>query len=151
MGYTHYWDGEIGECIPDVAIDILIPILTNAYESKLIQLEYGSHLPPIICKEKIQFNGIGENGHETFYVVGGHTGFDFCKTARKPYDLYVCISLLVLNHYTNIRLSTDGDVENWMPAFNFLLSQKNEIPLEFYEALTEKSPEEYLTNLFERN
>lgn len=64
----------------------------------------------------IGFNGIEENGYETFLVhnsddQGGYSnkGFTFCKTARKPYDIVVCEVCLVLNAFCHhFDLSSDG-------------------------------------------
>ena len=42
------------------------------------------------------FNGIGDLSHETFALNVGENEWNFCKTARKPYDLAVCMILLSL-------------------------------------------------------
>ena len=44
----------------------------------------------------INFNGDEATGmaHETFYLSRTGRHFQFCKTARKPYDLVVCAVLL---------------------------------------------------------
>ena len=80
---------------------------------------------PVLNGAKIRFNGIGEDGHETFYIMrkdkpatwadGQKTVFGFCKTARKPYDKYVVASLILAKiHLGNeITLSSDGDLDDW--------------------------------------
>jgi len=58
--------------------------------------------------------------HETFgirwFPSGGEVN-GFCKTARKPYDLLVCVSLLAFKHaFDNpdvFSFSSDGDNAEW--------------------------------------
>lgn len=80
----------------------------------------------------IRFNGMGENGHETFLFKLDSEKFNFCKTARKPYDLPVCKILLVLKHYMpNLELSSDGFSEggyeecNWPEAVKWYENEFN--------------------------
>lgn len=70
-----------------------------------------------ISDEVIQFNGVGDDGHETFYInpvpevpSWRDTAFDFCKTARKPYDVPVAMILLAIDHFmpTVMTISSDG-------------------------------------------
>ena len=52
--------------------------------------------------------------------------FDFCKTARKPYDFVVCTMLLSLaNHLENFEFSSDGDKDDWKPVVDFYLKENN--------------------------
>ncbi len=80
-------------------------------------------MPPVIDSERIQFNGYGEDGHETFiinrvlpelqsWMNGEH--FDFCKTAQKDYDKAVCLVLLSIDHYCPgvMRITSDGNWED---------------------------------------
>jgi hypothetical protein len=77
---------------------------------------------PIINETEIWFNGESKlyMDHETFCVSWkGDRDFNFCKTAQKPYDLLVCLSLLsLLNHFGSeiFQLSSDGDAEEWQEA-----------------------------------
>ena len=80
---------------------------------------------PMINESEVWFNGDAktEMDHETFdikwYPDGG---FDkgFCKTARKPYDLLVCVSLLAMNEAFKgteaFNFSSDGDNSEWATA-----------------------------------
>jgi len=70
----------------------------------------------------VNFNGAGEKGHENFtlredlreYIKEGE-GFNFCKTARKPYDALVCASLILLKHYMGdfVRVTSDGEISDY--------------------------------------
>lgn len=75
--------------------------------------------------EEILFNGIGEDSHETFLFERkpdlsytseeGEKVFNFCKTARKPYDIVVCITMLIIKkHFPDIiTISSDGGESEW--------------------------------------
>ena len=56
--------------------------------------------------------------HESFLLrVNEKAGYNFCKTARKPYDLMVCISLLRLKyHFPETIIKTDGTRKDWKEA-----------------------------------
>jgi hypothetical protein len=48
--------------------------------------------------------------------------WNFCKTARKPYDLLVCCALISLaNNYPEkvFSFSSDGHFQDWQPAIDF--------------------------------
>lgn len=83
---------------------------------------------PEFTSEEIAFNGDESKGldHESFVINrdnteraqsrGSENGlvFDFCKTARKPYDLMVQISMLRLkHHFPESKISSDGDSKDW--------------------------------------
>ena len=70
---------------------------------------------PLIDNTDIIFNGDGSKGedHETFQLMKAGDGFQFCKTARKPYDRYVKAMLVVANFYAPgaLEVTCDGDNE----------------------------------------
>ena len=70
---------------------------------------------PRFTDSLVCFNGDAEKGydHETCYISLDSDGFDFCKTARKPYDVAVCITLIVFKHFFDdaFEYSSDGDIE----------------------------------------
>lgn len=59
------------------------------------------------------FNGDASTGddHETLVIEKKGSGFQFCKTAEKPYDVYVKAALLLANKVAPgvFELSCDGD------------------------------------------
>ena len=66
------------------------------------------------------FNGDASKGedHETFAFEIGQSKSYFCKTARKPYDLAVCLCLLTIKfHLKGTEISSDGERE-WIPIFD---------------------------------
>jgi hypothetical protein len=48
--------------------------------------------------------------------------FDFCKTARRPYDLIVCSVLLLVEHYApeDVLVKSDGDYNDWAEARQYV-------------------------------
>lgn len=88
----------------------------------VLQFEDDDSRPIQIDDEVIRFNGVGDMGHQTFFLArtwhDGDSPVQFCKTARKPYDHAVCSALIILNHYApgcNDILS-DGNPDEWMSA-----------------------------------
>ena len=111
MGYTHYiknkreftdaeWDQFTKE-VKEMLDKTNIPVANGCGDE-------GSD--PIINDKGVYFNGVGDDAHETAFMPKGSASFDFCKTARKPYDK------LVVNMYKiaervlgfGITLSSDG-------------------------------------------
>ena len=90
MGYTHYWT-KSRNFTDEEWFDIMkgaASVLTTAMASG-ITLVYEYDKPdqkPLVSNEVIRFNGIDEDGHETFYFDVCANDFEFCKTARKDYD-----------------------------------------------------------------
>jgi hypothetical protein len=93
---------------------------------------------PIVTDELVSFNGdatfAGDSGdgddvdmsHETFHLPRVYEPqdwqrpddcgryFDFCKTARKPYDLAVTAALITLrHHFPEVGVSSDGVAADW--------------------------------------
>ena len=136
MGYTHYWrqlrdftDTEWNELARLTKL-ITVGVSTTV---TLDPAEFN------IDNEEIRFNGIGEDGHETFILTkkkrakmdyeeqeayDRQGAFEFCKTAQKPYDKYVVAVLCAL--YTMDRtksimseITSDGRVEDWNEGLEY--------------------------------
>ena len=64
-------------------------------------------------KDEIMFNGMAIKGldHETFYInkKNDKESFNFCKTARKPYDLAVWHLLYFINNETGAMKKISRD------------------------------------------
>ena len=131
MGYTHYWheDARPKE-IPEKAVKIIKEIVDKAYKAGLIQREYNEKKPPVVTSKEIRFNGVNDDGHETFYygvddkrpnIYDGEL-FDFCKTARKPYDEVVMKVLIVLARYLDgFEIGSDGEFDQeWEETRDFM-------------------------------
>jgi hypothetical protein len=116
MGYTHYWTHRArltNEEWKTAIVDINAIITT-------------SQVPLDATPNKIFLNGIGDDAHETFSITQNRApletwqqpsqrGWDFCKTARKPYDIVVTASLIYLSsvHPKKFEVTSDGVTQDW--------------------------------------
>tara|TARA_R110002124_G_scaffold134896_7_gene297689 strand:- start:391 stop:864 length:474 start_codon:yes stop_codon:yes gene_type:complete len=132
MGYTHYWTIFQEEIPHDIWFNFahdFIKVLPYFYE----KLDHTTDQKSNVDSEYIHFNGIGEQSHETFtmnrknpmeksYIDPDNESleyFDFCKTARKEYDIAVCCALIIAKKYFGniIKVSSDGiDEDGWDKA-----------------------------------
>jgi len=139
MGFSHYWKYKTPtqDCQKEFkqVRKELRKVMKNLpefsetgggyYKDEPIVLKGGRGTgKPIINTKEIYFNGDSSKDldHETFYFPfnGKPFDFEFCKTARKPYDFMVCITLLSLrNNVTGFSFSSDGDQEDWEPAVKY--------------------------------
>jgi len=154
MGYTHYWTYQPNNMLDTeklrrsfrVAVSIIERAHKKIRKNRFIHegqaggfykgvpctirggLGEGS---PMINESEVWFNGDAKTGtdHETFgirwYPSGGEVK-GFCKTARKPYDILVCVSLLAFKHaFFNdpdvFSFSSDGDNSDWEDARNLYM------------------------------
>lgn len=80
----------------------------------------GFYGEPFLTPDEIELNGHEDDDlcNETFIFRPdkGHE-FAFCKTARKPYDLVVCLILISLfKNLDGFSFSSDGDMtDEWQP------------------------------------
>lgn len=115
MGFTRYW--EVKEpADPHMfkqATDDIAEMLKEEGvwgDSVVYDLDM-VNLPPMVDEYEIWFNGVGDDGHETF-IASSDPGTGFCKTARKPYDLYVAAALMLLKHHLGDVIEIDSDGGN---------------------------------------
>lgn len=108
MGYTHYWRNV--PKLSDACVAELKELLGHAFTSGLIWYELDNRQPPVVLDELVRFNGVGEDGCETFVLSEG-SNFDFCKTRGYPYDKAVVAALkVVAKHHAKdgFTWSSDG-------------------------------------------
>jgi hypothetical protein len=120
MGYTHYYtqkknfsDDEFKQ-LHTAAIDIVLQAEVDGIH---ICNGRGEHLTTMELNENyIALNGCGDDlGHETFSIdkTKDGDGFNFCKTARKPYDAVVTsiLKYLYFNLPDHFEIGSDGDMD----------------------------------------
>lgn len=138
MGYTHYWNlknttDKFQKQFAIVVSEITV-LKERLPEHSLSAGGYYKEEPlkicgedgkgkPIINNECICFNGSSKNDlyHEGFYLgKDSERDFNFCKTARKPYDFLVCLVLIsAANHIDGFEFSSDGNFKDWMEVLDF--------------------------------
>ena len=123
MGYSHYFGND--KTIPQAQWNKLTKDVRklvkhlNEEETFIVRESDDTNHPPIVTAEQIRFNGVEEAGHETFMINRKGENDDFCKTARKPYDIAVATSLILYSHHVKgVRVNSDGDFEDteWIDA-----------------------------------
>jgi hypothetical protein len=150
MGYTHYWNRYSQHIEKEQFIPFLndvqkaykkLPEFSINYcdeNENLVICDGGGALntEPQIDEDGIIFNGCEDNSHETFTFerviskedmkrvdkLRFNEIFFFCKTAHKPYDFFVMICLILAKKHfpCEIVVSSDGCIENWKPALQFV-------------------------------
>ena len=121
MGYTNYWTpkdlkpGEIPNQFWEEAEKVLGKVI-----SKGVILANGNGTEVITDPKKIVdrehgtiiFNGYEDLSHETF-ALEFPGDWNFCKTARKPYDLAVKTILMLADRYGLLEAEHGHDTWSW--------------------------------------
>ena len=150
MGYTHYWnfrknpkdckDGSkkfakavelLNKCLAKVPAELEVETYDEKNNTtKTVKVPFvlkggNGEGEPKFTDELVCFNGDAsmDYDHETCYIaLNDDNEFDYCKTARKPYDVAVCLALLCFNRAfgKDFSYSSDGDIddEGWKMAHN---------------------------------
>lgn len=131
MGYTSYWsvlrladDTEFDKKFAEAVEDIKALMKHNQEHLRIPVASWNGEegTEPEITADVIAFNGVGEDSHESFVVESKSSPFEFCKTDRKPYNLLVCVSLLMLAERLGserFKFQSDGhwgDADGWDEA-----------------------------------
>jgi len=158
MGYTHYWNNQTvhNQNFTHDEMVQLKKVLNHWHGQKIICFECDEVLLPYdLTNTVIRFNGLSDDGHETFYfdlTDGSNQPVSwFCKTNRKPYDQCVCEILILLREFLGWRLevTSDGDMFGdhpkwfdleWKPAWVRL--KEEGFVITWADPLAEKKDEE---------
>ncbi len=134
MGYTHYWTHKrrfTNSDWQDVVAD-LTAIMEAAHAEELFAIGDTCGEKPLAsprdahCGDIFGFNGLDDDAHETFIIYQNRRpldswqkpsqrGWDFCKTARKSYDVAVtaCLIYLESRFPEHFSTSSDGESSDW--------------------------------------
>lgn len=142
MGYTHYINQK-----PELPLDkfklFANECMTIAKLSKVpIQLDLDDNNPPQMTQKIVRFNGIGKDGHETFWLeriflpfqwdkLENGFYFSFCKTNRKPYDIVVvaCLYSAKWHFKDSIQLESDGNLQDRIIGHELFTKATGKIPI----------------------
>ena len=151
MGYTHYQ--RFNKAVAKRKFSKASADVKKAFE--LIKSEcpnitikdgWGENAPQI-DENVICFNGDASKNedYETFVVKVGDEGFNFCKTARQPYDVYVCVACLILKEHfgDDLCLTSDGigrdhtdrgiDIDILLGSNRYSIDDDWQKPIELYK------------------
>jgi hypothetical protein len=134
MGYTHYWKhGNIPANVwAKIANDATKLIVASDVD---LAFDYDEPTKlPQANDANVRFNGVGDDGHETFLIHPASTSFEFCKTASKPYDKIVCAVLAVFKEHGGdiVEITSDGDEPDWQEGLDYaakVLGRKVNLPV----------------------
>ena len=113
MGYTRYWN-RTEKPLNEDFVDFCNSVFKTCDKLGIKICDAWGENKPIINTSVIAFNGDSSKNldHESF-VLDNNIGYNFCKTARKPYDYAVRTILreaLVRGFVVNVK--DDGDNED---------------------------------------
>ena len=113
MGYTRYWE-TTGNKYDQRTIEIIKKIIEIAEkEYDIVLRSHDGTGEPIVNEEYIGINGDAYNelSYESFVIINGEdTGFNFCKTARQPYDIAINAILQLMKQQKIIsKYRSDGN------------------------------------------
>jgi len=124
--YTHYWEFKSkpkNVKDGDKKFKKSVELLKKCLKDVSVKLASGNGTgKPVFTDTKVCFNGVGDDSYETCYLAFDNADyeFDFCKTARKPYDVVVCLTLLCFKNFfgEDFKYSSDGNMndEGWSLA-----------------------------------
>ena len=143
MGYTHYWTikepkrGQTANVEKDYQLAIkacnkIVKTYQEGVTDSWNRLSgFSAHCKPGQYGG-LKVNGKAELSHEDFCLrehykqnreplyPSSRKGFNFCKTANKPYDDVVTACLIVLKHYLkdNIDVNSDGMAHEWLAGLD---------------------------------
>jgi hypothetical protein len=135
MGYTHYYTFNRAALTPaELATGFALAATEierlKQYLPRSIKIKGGLGTGNAVLNVKsIWFNGDAkfDLDHETFHVerdadpLYPDRNWEFCKTARKPYDVLVCCALISLKRHLPgaFSFTSDGDRSDWASAIAF--------------------------------
>ena len=124
MGYTHYLTPKKETTTTKAQFKKIVAAVKKiekhlASVGLVLHDGRGENTGVVYTDEYFAFNGKGDESHETFYFDMTDK-FKFCKTARKPYDIAVCMVLIAIKeHVKDIEVNSDGDFDvEWLPAID---------------------------------
>lgn len=122
MGYTHYWSTESNFTDEEWTEVCARARSVLQFTDIPVQWECDVEEPSEVSNEVIRFNGVGDDGYETFMISPrkiGNTIMEglgsFCKTARKPYDEVVVAMLVMMSEVKpDFNWCSDGEPKEHM-------------------------------------
>lgn len=117
MGYTHYFEQTRNFTDMEWAkVRLFAKRLFDVIEPGILGDLMGDGGKAEATVTRIAFNGIGEEAFESFVINKKGSGYNFCKTMEKSYDIAVVAMLCYINHVAPdaLKISSDGLVKDWI-------------------------------------
>jgi hypothetical protein len=155
MGYTHYWYYNPEKAGSDKneafakATEAIRRYKSFLEDRGLVVRGPDGEGVAFLNKTEVAYNGDGAQGldHESFCVERDNQaergGFAFCKTARKPYDTLVCLSLIsfleAFGDKAVFSYCSDGGDEDWGEAYDIYREVSGKRPPSLEDAAPSES------------
>lgn len=113
MGYSHYFDSRVP--FKQEAWDAFVTNVIDVFKVSTVKIGdcMGEGGKPLINAAEIGFNGIDDEGCETFYI-NKKANNESVKTLERAYDTVVCaVLLLACYHNPDITVTSDGFKHEW--------------------------------------
>lgn len=103
MGFTRYWEFKTLDSEKFKDFSLMSKLLIDSMNIPVEDVT--------INDNQVRFNGVDEDGHETFNFSLDKDGFNFCKTNLKPYDelVFGCLYIAKLLFDDDIKINQDSD------------------------------------------
>ena len=89
MGYTRYWK-RTNKAMDEEFLEFCNDVFKTCKKLGITIKDWKGEGTPLVSKYCIAFNGdASKNLEHESCVLDNNEGFNFCKTARKPYDYAV--------------------------------------------------------------
>ncbi len=115
MGYTHYWRlAEVSQ--HSTRWKAAVQQMAAVIAASPVPLAGGDGSgTPDVDEASVCFNGVNPDDYETF-AFEISSGFHFCKTANRPYDIVVTACLAIAKDVfgNEIQVTSDGDPRDWV-------------------------------------
>lgn len=108
MGYSHYW--KIEKDMHMQEFKHLQTVAAKIVEASDASVDLSINTSPLY--PSITVEGMASDAHETFYLTPKAVEFEFCKTARKPYDEVVVGILDYADALGLLEFTSDGNFDD---------------------------------------
>jgi hypothetical protein len=109
MGYTHYWTSKRNLNETEL---VFIETVVNSTRTPLSSGCGNVDDLPVVERGDdylVNINGVSDDAHENLVLYPDKEDWNFCKTARKPYDTIIVAILSYLHDRGAIEWSSDGE------------------------------------------
>lgn len=135
MGYSHYFENK-KDCPPENWAKIADAFKRMQATAIINNDPLLIHSASGVDDTGIWFNGIEDDGHETFHLTRVGSGrFNCCKTALKPYDRVVVAVLCLANFFAPGVWDIDSDGPNyeWQDGLTLARTVEPDCPMVTFE------------------